>query len=185
MVLNKNHRELTKPTTEKMPDYNREELLEDELLIVRHSGEIPEVAMHSSIYYLTEDPEGPCIELREKEWTELRTMVIERYREIIHRDLDPDNRRKTIYRGVARCIANWHRLDKFCRKEGVDREPFRQETRAALLSFLQNEAQEVRQNRRSSVNCTMDELACFLEVMQLDCEKLPADWRILCKVAKK
>ena len=38
-------------------------LLEEELLLVRHSGEIPEVALHASVHYLTEDPEGPGLVL--------------------------------------------------------------------------------------------------------------------------
>jgi hypothetical protein len=32
--------------------------LADELLIVRHSGEIPEVALHGSIFFLTREPNG-------------------------------------------------------------------------------------------------------------------------------
>ena len=79
---------------------------QDELLIVRHSGEIPEVALHGSLYFLSFDPDGPSLNLSPEEKLELKKMAVKRYLEIIHRDLDPENRAKGIYRGLARCIVN-------------------------------------------------------------------------------
>lgn len=38
---------------------DKEGYLFDEVLILQDSGEIPEIAYHTSLYYLTEDPEGP------------------------------------------------------------------------------------------------------------------------------
>ncbi|MHB1014801.1 MAG: hypothetical protein ACYC2W_05950, partial [Desulfurivibrionaceae bacterium] len=71
---------------------DRESLLAEEILIVRHSGEIPEIAFHSSLYYLCEDPAGPQLTLREKELDILRQQVVARYRDILLRDLSPENR---------------------------------------------------------------------------------------------
>ena len=42
---------------ERTPDQH---ILDDELLIIRHSGEIPEVALQGSIFFLTSDPQGPA-----------------------------------------------------------------------------------------------------------------------------
>lgn len=49
----------------------------------------------------------------------LRQPVLERCRWIIMRDLDPGNRCKRIYRGVARSKANWQRFKDFCRRQGL------------------------------------------------------------------
>ncbi|MBU0482483.1 MAG: hypothetical protein KKG47_15430 [Proteobacteria bacterium] len=160
---------------------DRESLLADELLIVRHSGEIPEVALHGAIYFLTEDPDGPGLVLEEKELRKLKKMVVDRYREIIHRDLNPDNRDKSLYRGIARCIANWRRLEKFCGAESFDLTSIHTEVREALLSFLQTEACDVETKQCcSSVNCSSGELECFLETLALDGESLPDGWQKLC-----
>ena len=40
-----------------MSDQHKKACIEEEAFIVLHSGEIPEVAYHGSLYYLTEDPE--------------------------------------------------------------------------------------------------------------------------------
>jgi hypothetical protein len=164
----------------------RNELLAEELLIVRHSGEIPEVALHGSIYFLTEDPAGPGIKLEEKERLELKQMVVERYREIIHRDLNPDNRDKSLYRGLARCIDNWQRLDKFCKREKIVHDQIREETRKALIYFLSNEVRAVEEKCRcSTVNCTIDDLECFIELIELGFENLPDGWKKLCIGSEK
>ncbi len=79
-------------------------LLADELLIVRHSGEIPEVALHSSIYYLTQDPDGPTISIDAEDLDQLKGAALERYQEIIFRDLD----RITVTRGsTGAWLAAW------------------------------------------------------------------------------
>ena len=55
-------------------------ILEEELLLVRHSGEIPEVALHSSLYYLQDDEEGPQLRLtaEEQQLLEQACTVLER-----------------------------------------------------------------------------------------------------------
>ncbi len=161
---------------------DKKELLAEECLIVRHSGEIPEIAFHTSIFYLTEDDEGPGIELTGSERAELQEQVLARYREIILRDLTPENRDKSIYRGVKRSIFNWERLGKFCRREELAiAEELRQEVAGALHSFLQQEMAEVcGKLRSSSLNCTRHELCDFAEALGLAPDLIPEGIRALC-----
>ncbi len=75
-----------------MESQEREALLAEEALIILHSGEIPEIAFHSSLYYLAEDPDGPKLTLAAEEIVPLQQAVSSRYREIILRTW----RRKTL-----------------------------------------------------------------------------------------
>ncbi len=155
--------------------------IEDELLILAHAGEIPEVAYHGSLYYLTEDPEGPRLALDHTDLLPLKQAVYDRYRKIILRDCDPRLRDKPVYRGLARCLANWQRFARFCRKEGFDPAPVRAETARALVAFLHREAAEVRQGvRSSSVNCSAAELAGLMAELGIAGSSLPEDWELLC-----
>lgn len=158
-----------------------ESLLAEEILIVRHSGEIPEIAFHGSLYYLCEDPAGPQLTLTEKELDLLRRQVVARYREILLRDLSPENRDATIYRGLKRCIFNWERLGKFCGRQAMVIEDVRQEIAGALRCFLRQEADEVRAGlRRSCLNCTKEELDAFAREIGVLPEHLPEDIEKLC-----
>lgn len=161
---------------------DKESLLSEELLIVRNSGEIPEIAFHSALYYLSADPEGPKLRLAGEDIRQLEAQVVARYREIMLRDLDPANRDLRLYRGLRRCIYNWERLGKFCNRQGLPcDEGLRREITAALCAFLHNEAHEVREGLRpSSVNCTAAELAQLCEALALDAAQLPAGWQALC-----
>lgn len=155
--------------------------LQNELLIVRHSGEIPEVALHGSLFFLSRDPEGPGLTLSSEEILELKQMAVKRYREIIERDLNPGNRDKRIYRGLARCIANWQRMELFCCKENFSVSTTRRETANRLILFIKNEISDVLQNSRSSsVNCHRTELKKFAENLGLNPEELPEGWAELC-----
>ena len=158
-----------------------ESLLAEELLIVRHSGEIPEIAFHGSLYYLCEDPDGPQLTLSQEELDSLRQQVMARYREIMLRDLDPKNRDARIYRGLKRCIFNWERLGKFCTRQAMEIEAtLRQEIAEALRCFLRQEADEVRAGlRQSCLNCTREELDCFAREVGVRPEKLPKDMELL------
>lgn len=157
-----------------------ESLLAEEILIVRHSGEIPEIAFHGSLYYLCEDPDGPQLTLTEKERDILRRQVVARYREILLRDLNPENRDATIYRGLKRCIFNWERLGKFCKRQGMTVEDVRPEIAGALRSFLHRETNEVRAGlRHSCLNCTMEELAIFAGTIGVESEELPEGLEML------
>lgn len=162
----------------------RPALLDDEILLIRHSGEIPEVAMHGSIYYLTQDPEGPGISLTDDELTLLKKAVMTRYRAIINRDLKPGNREKPHYRGMARCVTNWQRLQLFCNREKFDLEQIRTETAQALQGFLRHELRDVATGSHSTcINCTHAEMALLLEGLCLHPTDLPDNW--LCLWAKE
>jgi len=161
---------------------DKKSLLNEELLLVRDSGEIPEIAFHGALHYLTADPEGPRITLAAAEIRRLEEQVIARYREILLRDLDPANRDLRLYRGIRRCIYNWERLGKFRARQGLPCDKaLRQEIATALSAFLHNEAVEVREGvRASSVNCTAPELAAMCEALAVVPAALPAGWEKLC-----
>ena len=156
---------------------DKAEQLADELLIVRHSGEIPEVALHGSIYYLTKDSDGPRMTLDAKDIALLKSAVVERYCEIIFRDLEPDNRDKGLYRGLARCVANWGRLSKFCHHEGREVGRIRSKVAAALCRFIGRELRDVQScSRVSCINCTLPEFESLLVELRLPPDKLPPGW---------
>ncbi|HIJ89346.1 MAG: hypothetical protein OEV89_00620 [Desulfobulbaceae bacterium] len=161
---------------------DRESLLAEEILIVRHSGEIPEIAFHGTLYYLCEDPAGPQLSLTKKELDILRQQVVARYREILLRDLNPENRDARIYRGLKRCIFNWERLGKFCVRQAMPIENVRREIAEALRCFLYQEAAEVRAGlRQSCLNCTKEELDAFAGELGVHPEELPEDLeRLFC-----
>ena len=160
---------------------DKESYLADEAFMILHSGEIPEVTLHSSLYYLTEDPEGPGLDLRPEDIFPLRQAVVKRYRTIILRDLAPENRDKRIYRGVGRCTVNWQRLLKFCSREGLDCATVRVEIAEALQKFLQQELADMQSRTRSPcINCsctTIENLAYSLGLSPAD---LPAGWQAMC-----
>jgi hypothetical protein len=160
---------------------DRKFLVSEEMVLVRNSGEIPEVALHGSLHYLTADPEGPELALTDEECGDLEEQVIERYREIIRRDLAPENRDQAIYRGLARAAVNWRRLAGFCRRTARDAEACRTETMVALKKFLTQEAAEVRSGRRRpAINCTAAELTAFAGELGLSIQELPPNWQDLC-----
>ncbi|MEN8134030.1 MAG: hypothetical protein ABFS18_00655 [Thermodesulfobacteriota bacterium] len=155
--------------------------LADELLIVRHSGEIPEVALHGSIFFLTRDPDGPTIEITPDELLLLKQMVVARYHEIINRDLGANNRDKGFYRGLARCICNWQRLKRFCLKEGFATDSLRKDIASALISFLKEEIFDIATKQRiSSINCTVLELTELIEELGINAVDRPEGWRDIC-----
>lgn len=158
-----------------------ESLLAEEILIVRHSGEIPEIAFHGSLYYLCEDPAGPQLTLSQQELDLLRQQVVARYREILLRDLSPENRDARIYRGLKRCIFNWQRLGKFCARQEMEIEAaLRQEIAEALRRFLRQETDEVQAGlRQSCLNCTREELDAFAWEIGVRAEQLPKDMELL------
>ncbi len=157
-----------------------EGIIADELLIVRDSGEIPEVALHGSLYYLCHDPEGPGLTLCEEEISALKMMAVKRYQEIISRDLNPDNRELPLYRGPARCLANWRRYCLFCEREGIEVDmDFRRRTAEAMITFLCCEIEECGE-KPSAVNCGPDEIIELASLLGLDREHLPEGWEKLC-----
>lgn len=163
----------------------REELLVDEQLIVRHSGELPEVALHASLYYLSQDPGGPGVKLSQDEKAGLEDAAMERFREIILRDLNPMFRNLSIYRGVQRAIDNWNRFQVFCHRIERDSLPWQPEIALALVALLQCHHQEMQsQGHSPSINCSPAELHSFVAALCVNTEQLPADLHRLCNVCK-
>lgn len=159
-----------------------DELLENEWFGVRHSGEIPEIALHSAFYYLTEDHSGPGLVLSEAQSQTLIDAAYLRFREIVLRDLQHINRNTRSYRGIKRSIANWQRFETFCHRQGVELGVFRHEVAAALLVFLAEELVDVERGRRSSsINCTFAELTRFANELGLVREDLPQSIEPLCR----
>ncbi len=155
------------------------EILEEEALLIKHSGETPEIAFHSGLYYLFEDPEGPRLNREEVDVTLLKEAVFERYRKILLRDLKPENRDRRIYRGIKRSIANLERLKNFCQKEGFDMKEVKREAASHLLHFLDTELSDVASGKRSpSINCTFEELLDFAK--ELGIGSLPEGLEKLC-----
>ena len=160
---------------------DKDTYIAEEAFMVLHSGEIPEVTFHSSLYYLTEDPEGPGLELDGDDVCSLRQSVVERYRAIILRDLDPENRDKSLYRGLARCTANWLRLEKFCSREDMNFLAIRIETAKALREFLKQEVADVKGEKRPScINCSHKEIEALVESLGISSQELPEGWQELC-----
>lgn len=156
-------------------------LLEEELLLVRHSGEIPEVALHGSLHYLCEDPEGPGLVLADEELRPMQEAALTRYQEIIRRDLDIDNRDLSVFRGIGRAISNWDRYQRFSEGIGYAVEEFRREAATSLLVYLQQEAAEVSCGARApSVDCPATELLTFVRTLGLAARDLPTGWDALC-----
>jgi len=163
------------------PD-DREAILEEELIILRNSGEIPEIALHTTLYYLEEDVEGPRLALTEEELDRLYDAALARAREIVLRDLDPGNRDLSLYRGPARSIVNWHRLQNFCQRIGRQCHGFNRTVSNALLAFIQREFDDAERSlRTSSVNCTAEEIRLFCKELRLDMDLLPGRWTCLCR----
>jgi hypothetical protein len=164
----------------------KKQYVEEEALIVRYSGEIPEVAFHGSVYFLTTDPEGPEIQLDPNDLLHLKKIVVDRYCEIIRRDLNPDNLDKSIYRGLARSYANWMRLTKFCSRENLRIKEIRTEMASLLKQFLHNEAKEVAAAKRETcINLSVTLLGKFSSELGLSLKELPENITSLCPPASE
>lgn len=162
----------------------RELILEEEWLIVRNSGEIPEIALHSTVEYLCNDVEGPQFILVAEELAGLYTAVQERYLEIILRDLTPSNRTLSFYRGVQRAIINWQRLQQFCGRVQRECDIFIATVSQAVVELVVVECKEreARESEASGFNCTSDDLCSFLQSLNVAVTELPTDWQDLCNI---
>jgi hypothetical protein len=166
---------------------NISEIIEDEVLLIKHSGEIPEIAFHGCLHYLTEDPEGPRLgKLPDEIMGPLVSAVIERYRFITLRDLEPRNRDKRIYRGVARSIVNWNRLKLFASRFDVDISEIKSEVGEALARFLDRELEDVLSHRRNTaINCTFSSLESFAERLDIDISDMKERLRDICPATEE
>ncbi|MCD4755631.1 MAG: hypothetical protein K8R75_07485, partial [Deltaproteobacteria bacterium] len=154
---------------------NKKNILSEEAFLILHSGEIPEVAYHGSIHYLTEDPEGPLLNIEPQDLISLEEAVVQRYRTIILRDVTPGNRDRSIYRGLKRCAANWKRLVNFSDKRSIDISSLRKEVIEALKDFLNQEIMDISSGKRKTcINCSYSVLTEFAYVLGLSRDDLPA-----------
>lgn len=148
---------------------NVEELIENEWYVVRHSGETPEIALHSALYYLTRAKDGPQVTLLPEQLKELQQAAVSRFDEIIVRDLKHENANKSIYRGVERSIVNYQRYLKFCERQELDNQ-LRQRVAEQFCSFLDEESAILEnESSKSIINCPFDELAQFADVLDVGC----------------
>ncbi len=154
---------------------NKKNILSEEAFLILHSGEIPEVAYYGSIHYLTEDPEGPLLNIEQRDIISLEEAAVQRYRTIILRDLTPENRDRSIYRGLKRCAANWKRLVNFSDKRSIDISSIRKEVIDALKDFLSQEIMDVSSGKRKTcINCSYSVLTEFAYGLGLSRDDLPA-----------
>ena len=151
---------------------NRQELLDNEWHAVRDSGEIPEVAYHSSLYYLTTDENGPRLQLSDEEIDRLLDAARCRYRDIILRDMLPENRGKSFYRGLKRSMENWRRFTVFHERYKVELLALQREAASALQVFL---ASEIADGifPSASLNCSFQEVLFFAHELGLLRHELP------------
>lgn len=157
--------------------------IDDEWYVVRYSGEIPEIALNASIYYLTRAKDGPHLTLREGDYESLRAAADERFREIVLRDLQHENRELPIYRGVKRSITNYDRYRKFCVRHGLGDTGFGGEVAGQLQKFLAEEISDVEKDKRPSVlNCTHGELLRFAADLGIDPTGLPTQLQDYCPI---
>jgi hypothetical protein len=153
------------------------EAIENEWYIVRYSGETPEIAYNSAIYYLTRAKDGPHISLDEEQIGLLKEAAVDRYTEIILRDLQHANCTKPIYRGIARSIINYRRFCMFCSRQQLEVAGVRSLAAEALLEFLDTEMERLQsENRPSIINCTYTELKSYAALLGVElgerCETL-------------
>ena len=156
--------------------HDRRELIDEEVLLIGHSGEIPEVALHSSLFHLGADPGGPGLTLTPEEADRLKNAVIAQYRRIILRDLTPRLRETRVYRGIGRCVVNWERLSRFLQREGRSPDGLRSEIGEALGAFCRHLQAEAAAGRlRSGVDLSPARLEAFGAQLGLPPKSLDAD----------
>lgn len=160
---------MAKPVHIKMTEVD--EILENEWYLVRHSGEIPEIAYNASIYHLTRAKEGPHLTLTAKQQATLLEAAIERFYEIIVRDLDHANHNTSIYRGIERSIANYERFLTFCARQQRDPELVRGRVTLMFVSFLDTEYRLVQAGQPTIINCTSPRLLDFAHLLGVESEK--------------
>ncbi|PID74391.1 MAG: hypothetical protein CSA20_01490 [Deltaproteobacteria bacterium] len=154
---------------------------ENEWYIVRYSGEIPEIAYHSSLYHLTTAEDGPRCRLSLEQLAALKEAAVERYREIILRDMLHDNYGTPQYRGVRRSIANYDRFCCFCRRQNLDIEKLRNEAADCFVDFIARETRRViGDGMPTIINCSFPDLQCFADKLGLSLSQEQKQLRPYC-----
>lgn len=145
------------------------EVLENEWYIVRYSGETPEIAYNSAVYQLSRAQDGPRISLTDEQVELLRNAAVDRFIEIILRDLQHFNSTKSIYRGIARSIVNYRRFCTFCSRQQLAVNQVRPQLAEALLDFLRTETTRLQCGDQSTIiNCSYIELQSFAGELGLE-----------------
>lgn len=135
------------------------ETIENEWYVVRYSGETPEIAYNSAIYHLTRAKDGPHVCLTEQQIDSLKDAAVERYTEIVLRDLQHVNCTKSIYRGIGRSIINYRRFCMFCTRQHLEVTRVRSQAAESLQVFIDTEIYQLQRLGYSSIiNCTFEEL---------------------------
>lgn len=142
------------------------DLIDNEWYIVRYSGEIPEIAYNSTIYFLTRASDGPQITLSDMHYDRLRQAAVDRYEEIILRDLLHENVGESVYRGIVRSICNYDRFTQFCTRQGLSPKTIQIATGQLLSEFLQTEFEQLTSKKYNPViNCSFSDLTDFAKTL--------------------
>ncbi|MGL1930645.1 MAG: hypothetical protein OCC45_02665 [Desulfotalea sp.] len=140
-----------------------EAIFEDEFYIVRYSGETPEIALNSSFYFLTRDKNGPQATLTAEQTEILQDAAVKQFSEIVLRDIIPENIGSSIYRGIARTIANYVRYLKFCERQNL-LNILQDRLAEQLLLFFKYEANYLEKGEgTTNLNASVEEISQFLE----------------------
>ena len=131
--------------------------------IILDGGEIPEVALYDSINQLALEGIQPTA--REMEY--LQSAVLRRYQAMIRRDLTPENRNESFFRGPERARVNWQRLHRFAEHAGHAEGVFREDAASLLEGYLRREIRAVDSGRKyNTLGLPLVELEDFM--MDLD-----------------
>ena len=161
-----------------------QEILENEWYIVRYSGETPEIAYNSAIYQLCRAHDGPRLGLTEEQFALLKDAAVDRFTEIILRDLQHGNSTKSIYRGICRSIINYRRFCTFCSRQNLEVSQVRRQAAQALVIFLETELTELQnQNRPTIINCTYPELQSFAGELGVELGNMASALSALCPLS--
>ncbi len=143
---------------------SKESYLQQEVDWIENSGEMPEVAFYESLFYLTEEEEGPKLVLTSSDIKVLEDAVVNRFKTIILRDLEFANRRSTIFRGLKRAIINYNRLKKYQKRKNRIDSGMKDEMSSSLLEYIRCECEDISDKRYyRTINCTREELEHFAE----------------------
>lgn len=161
-----------------------QEILENEWYIVRYSGETPEIAYNSAIYQLCRAQDGPRVVLTEEQVAWLKYAAVDRFSEIILRDLQHGNSTQSIYRGICRSIINYRRFCTFCSRQNLEVDQIRRQTAEALMAFLKTELTQLQnQNRPTIINCTFTELQSFAGELGVELDNMAPALTALCPLS--
>ena len=146
-----------------------DDLVENEYYIVRHSGETPEIAYNSAIYFLERAQDGPGLVLSYEQRKVLQAAAVDRWQEIVLRDMDHENVGRSIYRGIARSMCNYERFVMFCKRQNIDPEPVKRNAAHDYSAFLERELHNLScTDAQCVVNTSFEELQKFASILGIE-----------------